>query len=67
MEKLIQISERCLCCGKTIVVNVTEEAYNNYKNGTAVEEAFPEVSSEIIDVLNFGLCESCLDKNFQGY
>lgn len=67
MGKLIQIYERCCCCGKTITFNVTEEAYNNYINGTAVEEAFPEVSSEIMDVLNFGLCESCLDKNFQSY
>lgn len=67
MEKLIKISERCRCCGKTIVFNTTEEAYNNYINGTSVEEAFPEVSPEIMDVLNFGLCESCLDKNFQGY
>ena len=67
MEKLVKISERCRCCGKTIVFNTTEEAYNNYMNGTPVEEAFPEASPEIIDVLNFGLCESCLDKNFQGY
>lgn len=67
MGKLIQISERCRCCGKTIAFNATEEAYNNYINGTPVEEAFPEASPEIMDVLNFGLCESCLDKNFQGY
>ena len=67
MGKLIQISEKCRCCGKTITFNVTEDAYNAYVNGTPVEEAFPEVSTEITDVLNFGLCESCLDKNFQGY
>lgn len=67
MRKVIQISERCRCCGKTVVFNVTEKAYNAYKNGTSVEEAFPEASQEIMDVLNFGLCESCMDKNFQGY
>lgn len=67
MGKLIQISEQCRCCGKTVVFNVTEEAYNTYKNGTPVEEAFPEVSQESWDILNFGLCESCMDKNFQGY
>ena len=67
MEKIIKISERCRCCDKTIVFNTTEEAYNNYMNGTPVEEAFPEASPEIMNVLNFGLCESCLDKNFQGY
>jgi hypothetical protein len=67
MGKFIQISETCRCCGKTVVFNVTEEAYNIYKNGTPVEEAFPEVSQECLDVLNFGLCVSCMDKNFQGY
>lgn len=67
MGKLIQISETCRCCGKTVVCNVTEESYNAYKNGTSVEEAFPEVSQEIMDILNFGLCESCMNKNFQGY
>jgi hypothetical protein len=36
-------------------------------NRTPVEEAFPEVSQESWDILNFGLCESCMDKNFQGY
>ena len=67
MGKFVQFSERCRCCGKLVVFNVTEEAYNTYKRGTPVEKAFPEVSQEGWDVLNFGLCESCMDKNFQGY
>lgn len=67
MGKLIQISETCRCCGKTVVFNVTEEAYITYRNGTTVEQAFPEVSRECWYILEFGLCESCMHKNFQGW
>lgn len=67
MGKFIQFSERCRCCGKTVVYNVTEDAYNAYMNGAHVQDAFPEVSPGDREVLISGLCEDCWDKIFQGY
>ena len=67
MEKFVQFSERCRRCGKTVVYNVTEVAYDAYMNGAHVQDAFPEVSPGDREVLISGLCEDCWDKIFKGH
>ena len=55
----------CPLCGEQTDMIVPTKGFFKYKNGTLVQEAFPEKSVEDRELLVSGMCRDC-QRNFFG-
>ena len=58
-KKNITLELSCPDCKASKELVVTVEAYNLYKSGELVQDAFPELSREDMDLILSGMCEMC--------
>ena len=56
----------CPLCGEQTDMIVPTKGFFKYKNGTLVQEAFPEKSAEDREILASGMCRVCQRAFFGG-
>lgn len=64
--KEICVVQYCPFCGKGQEVEVNEQDYWDWEDGTLAQEAFPYLSADEREVLISGICHTCWDSMFGG-
>ena len=54
----------CWSCGKNHQLEVDAKAFFEWKQGKNIQDAFPEMSSSIRELLISGTCDPCFNKLF---
>jgi len=54
----------CGICEQRAVVMMTEEQYNRYNSGALMQDALPELSADVREMLITGTCPECWAKVF---
>lgn len=57
-------SKPCPGCKRVLFLKVQERDYENWENGTLIQNAFPYLSDEERESLITGYCDPCWDKLF---
>ena len=58
-------TRRCIGCGKSHTVEVSEEGYFKWKAGAFVQDAFPELTPDEREMLISGTCKPCWEELFK--
>lgn len=62
---IIEISTKsCMMCNKKGTVNVDVEGYELYSSGVMVQDAFPELSDDVREMIITGTHPECWDAMF---
>jgi len=61
---MIHITKQCTKCRTLIEFTVSEEGYLKYIKGAHVQNAFPDLSSELREMFISGICPTCWDEMF---
>jgi hypothetical protein len=64
--KEVCVVTRCPFCGKGNFVEVNEDDYDDWCDGTLAQVAFPYLSANEREALISGICPTCWDKMFGG-
>ena len=66
METVTQITfdRECPCCGDVNSITVDKVAFDSWRNGELIQNAFPNMSSSEREVLKTGICSPCWDGMF---
>lgn len=64
--KEICIVKYCPFCAKAREVEVNEQDYWDWEDGTLAQDAFPYLDPEEREVLITGICPTCWDSMFGG-
>lgn len=64
MDKIIMVSIICPFCGKEHNVEVSENAFYKWQNGTLIQKAMPTLSATEREQLISHICPTCQDKLF---
>ena len=64
--KEICVVKYCPFCGKGQEVEVNEQDYWDWEDGTLAQDAFPYLDPEEREVLISGICPTCWDSMFGG-
>ena len=54
----------CAMCGKAVVVDVAEKAWEKRKMGGLVQSCFPELPANQRELFVSGTCPKCWDRTF---
>ena len=54
----------CPMCGRANEIEVNEEDYWDWQDGTLAQDAFPYLSADEREMLISGICPTCWDKMF---
>lgn len=60
------VTRQCPFCGKGLLVDIPDEAYQKICNGELIQNAWPEASATQREILISGLCPACQDEVFNG-
>ncbi len=58
------IGVRCINCGKVIELPITKEEFLNWDGHNYIQEQFPQIASELREMLISGICPECWNKIF---
>lgn len=64
MENEATILTTCPFCKQNQIVNVDAEGYNRWRRGELIQNALPNLSSDIRELLMTGTCSKCWDTVF---
>lgn len=56
---------RCINCGQLKTVGCTLEQWQQWRRGTLIQQAMPDVSKEQRELLLSGICGECWNKIFK--
>lgn len=56
----------CGICEQRAVIMMTDEQYTRYNSGTLIQDALPELSVDVREMLITGTCPECWTKVFSG-
>jgi len=59
---MIVTTKPCIMCNNTGAIEVNEEHYNNWKKGTRIQIAFPELDADQRELLMTGIHAQCWEK-----
>jgi hypothetical protein len=63
----IQIDTICPECHKKTTLSVIEDEYKSWKQGTLIQNAFPNLTPEERELLMTGICNNCWETMFDDY
>lgn len=52
----------CPICNKKSYINVSKDAYNDWKSGTVIQKALPELTEDQREWLISGFCPECFEE-----
>ena len=55
-------TKQCMFCGKTGTVEVPEDGFQKWRDGVLIQDAMPDVSKEVREVLITGTHPECWKK-----
>ncbi len=58
------IERKCPFCGKTSIVEVDENQFNEWVCGLPAQDAFPLLPASKREILISGICETCQEEIF---
>lgn len=60
-DEQIIIARNCPLCNTQRYIQVSKDAYNNWKNGTTIQKAFPDLTVDERELIMTGFCSKCFD------
>lgn len=57
---------QCIYCGSSSEITVDKDGFDRWRNGTLVQNAFPNMNADDRELLVTGTHPVCWDKIFQG-
>jgi len=61
-QPMVSVFTMCPFCALYHIVTVDREAYNTWKAGELIQNAFPELTPSDRELLMTGICDDCFPK-----
>ena len=62
--QMLNVVTTCPVCGTSHDVDVPYQGYMNWRNGMLIQQAMPELSATLREMLITGICGTCWDRSF---
>jgi hypothetical protein len=65
MDETMTIPVKCRSCGREFTLTVRKAGYEEWRAGTLIQRALPELSADQRELLISGICGTCFDAMFR--